>query len=191
MLRSRAPSPVPLEPLPPRRKWRAITIASLLLLPAYLGIVVGLVTVASDRPDAPPAGPPIAFGLGLLPFVFLAFALLSSHPHAPGAAAKAMGLSLLVGIPVAALVPDAVTGLVAGIGAGGAAALRPEPVGSWRARAIGVAAVSVYVAVMVRVVPDVAVLLAPTLPFTCLGVADHLAEARRTAHEDTPNADPS
>jgi hypothetical protein len=190
MLRSRAAPPT-LDPLSPRRKWRAITITSLLLLPAYLGIVVGLVAVSSDRPDAPPAGPPIAFGLGFLPFVFIALAFLSSHPRAPGAAAKAMGLSLLVGIPVAALVPDAVTGLVAGIGAGGAVALRPEPFGSWKARALGVMAVSIYVALMVRIVPDVAVLLAPTLPFTCLGVADHLVEGRRTARPDSKRADPS
>src|SRR5918992_3321190 len=176
MLRSRGRSAPVLEPLSPRRKWRAITLATLLLVPGYLGIVAGLVAVTSERPDAPPAGPPIAFGLGLLPFVFIALAFLSSHPRAPGAAARAMGLSLLVGIPVAAVVPDAVTGLVAGIGAGGAVALRPEPYGSWKARAIGVAAVSVYVALMVRLVPDVAVLLAPTLPFTCLGVADHLIE---------------
>lgn len=179
MSRPRASSAPSLEPLPPRKKWRAITIATLALLPAYLSIVVGLVAVASDRQDAPPAGPAIAFGLGLLPFVFVALAFLSSHPRAPGAAAKAMALSLLVGIPVAAIFPDAVTGLVAGIGAGGAAALRPEPDGSWRARALGVAAVSAYAAVMVRVVPDVTVLLAPTLPFTCLGVADHLREQRR------------
>ena len=183
MVPSQAPSSVPVDPLAPRRKWRAITIASLLLLPAYLGIVVGLVAVASDRSDAPPAGPPIAFGLGLVPFVFVALAFLSSHPRAPGAAAKAMGLSLLVGIPIAALVPDVVTGLVAGIGAGGAVALRPEPNSSWKARAIGGAAVSVYAAVMVRVVPDVTVLLAPTLPFTALGVADHLAEIRRLRTE--------
>ena len=183
MVPSQAPSSVPVDPLAPRRKWRAITIASLLLLPAYLGIVVGLVAVASDRSDAPSAGPPIAFGLGLVPFVFVALAFLSSHPRAPGAAAKAMGLSLLVGIPIAALVPDVVTGLVAGIGAGGAVALRPEPNSSWKARAIGVAAVSVYAAVMVRVVPDVTVLLAPTLPFTALGVADHLAEIRRLRTE--------
>jgi hypothetical protein len=32
---------------------------------------------------------------------------------------------------------------------------------------------------MIRIVPDVTVLLAPTLPFTCLGVADHLREQRR------------
>ena len=179
MLRSRGSSAPTLETLSPRRTWRAILIATLLLVPAYLGIVVGLVAVASDRSDAPPAGPPIAFGLGLLPFVFIALAFLSSHPRAPGAAAKAMGLSLLVGIPVAALIPDAVTGLVAGIGAGGAVALRPQPRSSWKARALGVLAVSVYAALMVRIVPDVAVLLAPTLPFTCLGVADHLAEGRR------------
>ena len=183
MVPSQAPSSAPVDPLAPRRKWRAITIASLLLLPAYLGIVVGLVAVASDRSDTPPAGPPIAFGLGLVPFVFVALAFLSSHPRAPGAAAKAMGLSLLVGIPIAALVPDVVTGLVAGIGAGGAVALRPEPNSSWKARATGVAAVSVYAAVMVRVVPDVTVLLAPTLPFTALGVADHLAEIRRLRTE--------
>jgi hypothetical protein len=183
MLRPRGSSAGQLEPFPPRKKWRAITIATLLLVPAYPGIVVGLVAVASDRADAPPAGPPIAFGLGSLPFVFLALAVLSSHPRPPGAAARAMGLSLLVGIPVAALVPDAVTGLVAGIGAGGVAALRPEPNGSWKARAIGVAAASVYVAVMVRIVPDVAVLLAPTLPFTSLGVADHLHEDRRINRE--------
>jgi hypothetical protein len=179
MARSPSSSTPSIEPLPPRKKWRAITIATLLLLPAYLSILVGLVAVASDRADAPPAGPAIAFGLGLLPFVFIALAFLSSHPRAPGAAAKAMGLALLVGIPVAAIIPDAVTGLVAGIGAGGAAALRPEPDGSWRARALGIAAVSVYAAVMVRIVPDVTVLLAPTLPFTCLGVADHLREQRR------------
>lgn len=182
MLRSRSSSPV-LDPLSPRRKWRAITIASLLLVPAHLGIVAGLVAVASDRSDAPPAGPPIAFGLGLLPFVFIALAFLSGHPRAPGAAAKAMALSLLVGIPVAAIVPDAVTGLVAGVGAGGAIALRPEPLSSWKPRALGVIVVTVYVALMVRIVPDVAVLLAPTLPFTCLGVADHLAEGRRAREE--------
>lgn len=187
--RPRASTAPSLEPLSPRRKWRAITIATLVLLPAYLSIVVGLVAVASDRADAPPAGPAIAFGLGLVPFVFLALAFLSSHPHAPGAAAKAMALSVLVGIPVAALIPDAVTGLVAGIGAGGAAALRPEPDGSWRARALGVVVVSTYAAVMVRIVPDVAVLLAPTLPFTCLGVADHLREQRRERAREPEAAD--
>jgi hypothetical protein len=48
-----------------------------------------------------------------------------------------------------------------------------------------VAAVTAYVFVMVRVVPDVTLLLAPTLPFTALGVADHVAETRRLRAERT------
>ena len=183
MFRARGPAPGGIEPLSPQRKWRAILIATLLLLPSYWGIVSGLVAVASDDPDAPPAGPAIAFGLGLLPFVFITLAFLSQHPRAPSAVLKAMGLSLLVGIPAAALAPDAISGLVAGIGAGGAAALRADAAQAWKARALGVLAVSAYVFVMVRVVPDVALLLAPTLPFTCLGVADHLAETRRARAE--------
>ena len=172
------------QPLTPRQKWRAITISTLLLVPAYLGIVVGVIAADSDRPNAPPAGPPIAFGLALLPFVFVALAILSQHPRAPGAILKAMGLSLVVGLPVAAIVPDLVTALVAGVGAGGIAALRADEEGAWRTRAVAVFAVSLYALVMVRVVPDVTLLLAPTLPFTCLGVADHLRERRREQAEE-------
>ena len=183
MAGARGPVPGGVEPLSPQRKWRAILLATLLLLPAYWGIVTGLVAAASDDPDAPPAGPAIAFGLALLPFVFILLAFLSQHPKAPSAALRAMGLSLLVGLPVAALAPDAISGIVAGVGAGGAAALRADVPGGWKARAIGVAAVTAYVFVMVRVVPDVTVLLAPTLPFTALGVADHVAETRRLRAE--------
>jgi hypothetical protein len=181
--RVRRPLPIGVAPLPPQTKWRAITISTLLLLPAYWGVVSGLVAAASDRADAPPAGPPIAFGLALLPFVFIALAFLSQHPRAPSAVMKAMGLTLLIGIPAAAIAPDAVSGIVAGIGAGGAAALRPEHDGVWKARALGVLAVSVFAATFVYVVPDVVLLLAPTLPFTCLGVADHALEMRRGRSE--------
>src|SRR5688500_12307904 len=100
------------EPLSPRRKWRAITIATLLLVPAFWSVLAGLVSVASERDDAPPAGPFIAFGLALVPFVFIVLAFLSENPRAPGAVLKAMGLSLVIGIPVSALAADAVTGLV-------------------------------------------------------------------------------
>jgi hypothetical protein len=90
-----------------------------------------------------------------------------------------MGLALVVGIPVSAIAADAVTGLVAAAGAGGIAALRPDRAEAWKARAMGVIAISVYVYLMIRLAGDVTLLLAPTLPFTCLGVADHLAERRR------------
>jgi hypothetical protein len=165
-------------PLSPRRKWRAILLATLLLVPAYWSILAGLVAVVSDDRDAPNAGLFIAFGLSLIPFVFLALAFLSEHPRAPGATLRAMGLALLVGIPVSALAADAVTGLVAGVGAGGVAALRPDDSSTWKARAIGVLVASLYVFVLLRTTGDLVLLVAPALPFSAIGVADHLAERR-------------
>ena len=178
MARARRSTLAGAEPLSPRRKWRAITLATLLLVPGYLALLAGLVSVASDREDAPNAGPYIAFGLALLPFVFIALAFLSEHPRAPGAVVKAMALAIVVGIPISALAQDAVTGLVAALAAGGTAALRPEPVSDWRTRWIAVLAATVGSFLLVRIAGDVALLLAPILPFTSIGVADHLAEGR-------------
>jgi hypothetical protein len=166
-------------PLDPRRKWRAITLATLLFVPAYWAILAGLVAVASDEePAAVNAGPFIAFGLCLVPFVFLALAFLSEHPRAPGATVRAMGLALLVGIPASAVAADAVTGLVAGVGAGGIAALRADGSHTWKSRAIGVFVAAAYVFILVRTAGDLILLVAPALPFSAIGVADHLSERR-------------
>ena len=168
------------EPLSPRRLWRAILLATLLLVPAYWGLLVGLVSVASEDPvRVPAAGLWIAFGLCLIPFVFMALAFTSAHPRAPGATLRAMILCLVVGIPVSAIAADAVTGFVAGIGAGGIAAMHSDLDRAWRARALAIAIASLWAFVTVRTVTDVALLLAPVLPFTSLGVADHLVQIRR------------
>jgi hypothetical protein len=167
------------EPLSPRRKWRAITLATLVLVPGYWSLVTGLVAEGVHEESAPFAAPYIAFGLVLLPFVFLVLAFLSEHPRASGATAKALLLTILVGAPVAAFAGDAVTGFVAGVGAGGIVAMRADVAHSWRARAIAVLAVSVYVFILVRSAAVIGLLLAPVLPFTSIGVADHLSERRR------------
>ena len=189
MVRRRRSPPAGVGPLSPRRKWRAITVATLLLVPSYWAVLAGLVAIASDSPEAPPAGPLIAFGLALIPFVFIVLAFLSEHPRAPGAVVKGMGLALIVGLPVSAIAADAVTGLVAAVGAGGIAALRADRAEAWKARAIAVLAVSVYVYLMIRLAGDVTLLLAPTLPFTCLGVADHLVERRGEKVEERQAAE--
>jgi hypothetical protein len=87
-----------------------------------------------------------------------------------------MGLCLLVGIPVSALAADAVTGIVAGVGAGGIAALRADVVHRTRLRAAGVAIGAAYAFVLVRVAGPVGLISAPVFPFTSLGLADHAAE---------------
>jgi hypothetical protein len=89
-----------------------------------------------------------------------------------------MVLSLLVGIPVSALAQDAVTGLIAGAGAGGIVALRMDLVHTVRPRVVAVVAVSLYCFVLLRTVSEVALLIGPALPFTALGIADHLSERR-------------
>jgi hypothetical protein len=164
------------QPLSPQRKWRAITIATLVLVPAYWAMLAGLVAAASDSPDAPPPAPPIALGLALIPFVFIALAFLSEHPRAPGAVVKAMGMCVVVGVVVSAIAADAVSGIVAGVGAGGICALRTEQGLSWRARAAAVAVATIYTFVLVRAVGPIALLPAPIFPFTGIGVADHLVE---------------
>jgi len=162
------------------RMWRAILIATLLLAPGYWSLLIGVVSVASTKSGGV-ANPGlwIAFGLMLLPFVFVALAFASGHPHAPGAVAKAMALAVVVGVPVSALSADAVTGFVAGVGAGGIVALRSDVDRPWRARILAVFAVTLWAYVTVRVVPEAALLIAPALPFTSVGVADHLLELRR------------
>jgi hypothetical protein len=173
-------------PLSPRKKWRAILLATLVLAPAFWAIIFGMVSAASDAADAPAAAPYIAFGLAVIPFVFVALAFLSEHPRAPGAAVKGMIVSLLVGIPVSALAQDAVTGLVAGLSAGGIFALRMDLSHTVKARIIAVVAVTVYCFFLLRTVSGLALLIGPALPFTSLGIADHLSE-RRQAERSAPD----
>lgn len=172
--------PAGMAPLPPRRKWRAITIATVLLVPAFWAMLAGFVAAASDEPggiEAP--GAAIALGLAIVPFVFLALAFLSEHPRPPGAVLRAMGLFLLVGGIASVLTVDAVTGFVAGTGAGGIVALRADESHTLRSRAVAVAIATAYTFVLTHTAGAIALLPAPIFPFTGIGVADHLAERRR------------
>jgi hypothetical protein len=177
-----------LQPLSPQRKWRAITLATLLLVPAFWSLLAGLVADASDESGGPNAAAAMAFGLALIPFVFVVLAFMSEHPRAPGAVLRAMGWALLVGIPVSALVGDAITGIVAGLGAGGIKALRMDADHNGRSRALAVVVASTYTLVLVALTGALALLPAPIFPFTAIGVADHLSERRRERERSNPTA---
>jgi hypothetical protein len=180
VIRGSRPVATAVDPKAPRRMWRAILLATLLLVPAYWTLLIGVVSVASTRSGGVAApGLWIAFGLTLVPFVFVGLAFASAHPNAPGAVVKAMTLAVAVGLPVSALAADAVTGFVAGIGAGGIVALRSDVERPWRARILGVMVATVWAFLTVRVVPEAALLLAPILPFTSVGLADHMVVLRR------------
>ena len=171
-----------IAPLSPQQKWKAITIGTIVLLPAFWGTLIGLVSVASDDAGVTNPAAFIAFGLALVPFAFLALAFVSRHPAAPMATVKPMCLFLLVGIVVSAVAADAVTGLVAGAGAGGIVALRASEVGTWKTRALGVVFACVYTFVLARMAGAIILISVPAFPFTSIGLADHFAE-RRQARE--------
>lgn len=164
----------------PARKWRAIVVTTIVLVPAFWAILAGLIAAADGSTGGPQPAAAIAFGLALLPFVFVTGAFMSQHPRAPGAALRAMGMSLLVGIPASALAGDAITGLVAGVGAGGALAFRRDGAENLKARAIAIAFAALYVFVLVRTAGPITILSAPAFPFTAIGVADHLSVRRAT-----------
>jgi hypothetical protein len=174
-----------MSPLSPQRKWQAITVATLVLFPGYMAMLAGLVSGATDaeRGDVgePQTAVALAAGVALIPFVFIVLAFMSQHPRPPTAVLKAMGLSLLVGIPVSAIAGDAVTGIVAGVGAGGIVSLRADIGHDWRSRAIAVALASAYTFVLVRTAGPIALLAIPALPLTGVGVADHVSERRHAA----------
>jgi hypothetical protein len=168
----------------PQRKWLAITVATLAFVPAYWALLAGMVSAASSGSSGSAARGPdpvasIAFGLALVPFVFVVLSFASGNPRAPGAVVKAMLLAAAVGIGVSALAGDAVTGVVAGMGAGGAVALRFEPDHSRMARVLAVSAATAYAFLLMRVAGSAMLVAAPVLPFTSIGVADHIAERRR------------
>lgn len=176
------------QPLSPQREWQVITLATLLLVPAFWAILAGLVAVGtSDNGEGSPhAGLALALGLSLIPFVFMLLAFLSVHPRAPGAVVKAMVLSIVVGLPVSAVAGDAVTGIVAGVGAGGVAALRADEYDAWKPRAVGVLVAAVYTFALVRMVGALALFPAPIFPFTAIGLADHFVARRR--ERDAPSS---
>ena len=117
------------------------------------------------REDPNPAAA-VAFGLALVPFVFLALAVMSEHPSVPGAVLRAMGWPSWSGPIVSGVVGDAVTGVVAGLGAGGIVALRMDARQNYRARVWAVVFAAAYTAFLVAVTGAMVLFPAPIFPFT-------------------------
>lgn len=122
------------------------------------------------------AAGPFALGLALVPFAFLALAFLSNHPRAPGAAGKAMFLSIpaalafgLFGLPV---------GLVAGFGMGGVLALRADDVDRIRLRWFVVAGAVLYTFIVGLISPPASLFAGAFIPFAASGLADMISEYR-------------
>ena len=163
--RARRNNKAGLEPLSPQRKWRAITLATLLFVPAYWAIVAALVSLGGEDAKATPAaGPLIAFGLCLLPFVFIVLAFLSEHPNAASARRQGDGADDPGGHRRVRARGGRRDGPGGRGGAGGIVALRSDLDHSWKARAVAVLLATMYVFVLLRTASDVAFLLDGSRP---------------------------
>ena len=171
-----------------RHKWRAIAVGTTLMLVSYWAIVFAF--VASEFENGPPPGPALAFGLALVPFVFLSVATISRQPEFGGATVAAMLLAVAIALPVSAIARDAVTGLVAGFGAGGVVALRREVDQSWQARSWAVVGVTTFTLVVLRLIPVLGLIAAPLITLPSIGAADlivdHRNEQAAEKHQDNP-----
>jgi len=159
-----------------RQKWQAIAAGTVLVVLSYWAIVFAF--VASEFESGPPPGPALAFGLALVPFVFLTVAVISRKPEFGGATVAAMLLAVAIALPVSAIARDAVTGLVAAFGAGGIVSLRREVDHSWQARTWGVVAATTFILVILRLVPIFGLIIAPIITLPSIGVADLIVEGR-------------
>ena len=71
------------SPLSPRRKWRAITIATLVLVPAFWSLMAGLWRWPPTRPKSPPGRLAAVARPGAAPVRVRGLAFLSEHPRPP------------------------------------------------------------------------------------------------------------
>jgi Na+/glutamate symporter len=158
-----------------RRRWLALSVATLVATVSYWAILIAF--ASSDQSPAELSLGSLALGLVIVPFVFLALAIVSAHPAVPMAALGGLGLFLLFAPPIA-LFFDPVTGLVSGFGAGAVVAMRLEEVHSRRSRAVAVTLAVVSTVAGLLVFPPVAVAFGPALPFVAIGSADVWREGR-------------
>ena len=173
------------RPLPLRRKWTTVVIATAVELVSFWAIIVGMAFSTAEEgsryADSSAAGP-FALGFALVPFAFLVLAFGTNNPRAPGSVLRAMGYWAVIGMPMIIFLEPA-TGLAAGYGLGAIPAIRMDLGHSWRARLGWVAALVLYVFVLVftEVAAGPGALSASLLPFATVAFADWVVEQKQAA----------
>jgi hypothetical protein len=130
----------------------------------------------------------VAIGLGLAPFVFILLAFVSRHPRAPRMVLYALGIFLLIMLPLGLVTPA--LGASAGFGAGGIIALNmSERTGALKRRVIAVVAVVVYVLGLMLVATPAGVFAGGTTPLLAIGFADEATAWKASRPASSPDTD--
>lgn len=171
------------QPLSLRGRWLAIIAASAVYQFSYWPLLAG--TTVEDGGGVGL----LAFGLGLVPFVFLTAAFASRHPNAAGATLRAMGWFLLVGLPLG-LMLEPILGTAVGVALGSAVALAPvEGIETRRVRYYAVVGIGIYLTLLVLLVPGFAIISAAVLPIAIHGVVDQTIEERHLQRQRAATRD--
>ena len=161
-------------------------VATLVAVVSYWSIIFAFVVTDLEGTELEldssiTAAGPFALGLALIPFAFLTLAFVSNHPRAPGAAFKAMMISVpaslafgLFGLPV---------GLVAGFGMGGVLALRLDDVHRLKLRWLMVTGAILYTFIVGLISPQASLFAGGFIPFAASGLADMISEYREEQKE--------
>jgi predicted membrane metal-binding protein len=157
-----------------RRSWIAIGLGTMVMVISYGSLLLAIVASRSDTPEA--AGPAFAVGFALVPAVFVTVAFMSGRRNAPTAVLKAMGLWLLIALPLGLFNP--VFGLSVAFGIGGVLTLKAPDTDSWKARSAAVLLVAVYSLMMLFVIPALGLMSGGLLPLASLGLMDWYVEYR-------------
>jgi hypothetical protein len=161
------------DPLSSRGRWVVIAVATAVMQLSYWPAVAAAWADPTD--DVVTAG--MIVGLSAVPFVFMLVAFASRHPRAPWAVVRAMGLFVVVALPLGML--HVASGVAAGYAAGGLAALRaPEGLRSRPARISMVVAITFSITILLAVALEVGLVLGALLPFPAIGLADRAASRR-------------
>lgn len=114
----------------------------------------------------------IMLGFALAPFAFVAVAFISRNPIAPKRVLQAMGLFIILGLPVGLLAP--ILGAAVGFGVGIALTLNPLGLDRlMRNRLVAVGFASVYTLVLLLIAdPAAGVMTGALLPPMLVGLAD-------------------
>jgi len=174
--------PQPEEEVSSRRIWAAVIVATVLAVIAYGFLLLAIFAPRLDVPEGETtvtAEPAWALGLILVPFVYISLAFISKRERAPIATLKAMGLWVMVALPLGLFNP--ITGLAAGFGTGGIVALRRRESSRLSYRVWAVAITTVYVTGLLFFAPPGGVFAGAVLPIPAVAIADNLAARWATA----------
>ena len=145
---------------------------------SYWSIILSFLNEPGEQSASPLA---LAFGLATIPFVYVTLAFGSKHPQAAMAVFQGVGLAMGFGLGLTVLAGDVITGLTGGFGAGVVAALRLGDGHNRKVRAAVAAVVTVYVFIVLRIAPEVAVVTGSLLPIPAVGLIDRMMERRYEA----------